>query len=906
MPERLKAFFNVRSGEAAPVALTFLYIMTVLASYLLAKSIRNGLFLREFGAYKLAYVYVGVPIALTLFVPVYVRIAARLGQRTVITGSLVFFLSNVLVFWYLFTYQRTPMLSAIFYIWVNAFGIIAPVQVWTFANAIFDTRQAKRLFGLIGAGASAGAILGGKLANVLVGPVGGTVNLLLVFAGLIAAAAVMVNVAWQAVPTKGARAMGGQRAVPFGETLRLIAGTRYLATIAMLVVLTAIVTQWTQFQLSLVAEARFGRDADRLTAFYGDLNFYLGIVAFLLQIFGTGVALRTLGLAITILLLPASLAAGSALVVIFPAFWAVLLTNVCDQSLRFSVDKASFELLYLPVADAVKTNVKATIDIIINRVADAIGGVMLGVATQGFVMLFIRLPGLGLALTGTALIVLALIALWLGAAVAARRGYVQAIRASIEQHRLGAEQAARAASDRSVRDLIAIRLGSADPREVVYALDAIAAQRPFDPQPAARLIGHVSADVRARAIAALREHGDTTHGAQVESLLRDPDVGVRTEALLYLSQAGGFDPLMRVEALGDFADFSIRAGMVACLAQPGRAQNLDAARLLLDAMVNESGPAGRRTRLEAARLLSRLPAGFEAPHARLLDDDDPEVVRQAVRAVLALGRRELLPLVLPHAGHELIAADVVEAVTALGTESVASALTESLLETDPDRRGRIIKALNKLTRRHPDLRIDGQVVETILAAEIMGHYRSYQVLGTLGGSIDDQSPAVAGLRASMAREVERIFRLMSLRFPEHDLHSAHAGLEAENPAVRANAIEFLDNILKPEIRSLVVPLFDGQVSIAERVRLARRFVGAEAPTPAQAVAILAASPDPWTRSCAAYAIGALSLTALAPDLERWTADPDPALRDAARRALETLRNAERLESSMPDKTWSGV
>ena len=69
-----------------------------------------------------------------------------------------------------------------FYVWVNCFGIIAPVQAWSFANSLFDTRQAKRLFGLIGAGASLGAITGGVLARFLVGPVGGTVNMLLVLA----------------------------------------------------------------------------------------------------------------------------------------------------------------------------------------------------------------------------------------------------------------------------------------------------------------------------------------------------------------------------------------------------------------------------------------------------------------------------------------------------------------------------------------------------------------------------------------------------------------------------------------------------------------------------------------------------------------------------------------------------
>src|SRR5262245_24161591 len=154
---RLRLLLDIRSGEAWPVLLTFLYIASVVASFLLAKPIRNGLFLNQFGAYKLVYVYVAVPLVLTIFVPIYTSIAPRFGQRAVITVTLIFFTANVLGFWYLFTYRPSPVLSAIFYVWVNCFGIIAPVQVWIFANSIFDTRQAKRLFGLVASGASLGA-----------------------------------------------------------------------------------------------------------------------------------------------------------------------------------------------------------------------------------------------------------------------------------------------------------------------------------------------------------------------------------------------------------------------------------------------------------------------------------------------------------------------------------------------------------------------------------------------------------------------------------------------------------------------------------------------------------------------------------------------------------------------------
>ncbi|MGH9329620.1 MAG: hypothetical protein ACRD09_04190, partial [Vicinamibacterales bacterium] len=115
MVQRLRRFFDIRPGEGAAVTLVYLYIATIVASYLLAKPIRNGLFLKEYGAYKLVYVYAGVPAVLTAFVAVYSRIAARVGHRRLIILSLWFFCSNVVLFWYAFRFADVPGLPAVFY-----------------------------------------------------------------------------------------------------------------------------------------------------------------------------------------------------------------------------------------------------------------------------------------------------------------------------------------------------------------------------------------------------------------------------------------------------------------------------------------------------------------------------------------------------------------------------------------------------------------------------------------------------------------------------------------------------------------------------------------------------------------------------------------------------------------------
>ena len=103
------------------------------------------------------------------------------------------------------------------------------MQAWSFANSLFDTRQAKRLFGLIGAGASFGAIAGGVLARYLVEPVGGAVNMLLVLAALILLAARHRVDRQHAHPPQDRDAPGARRAaIRSRDAMRQIAASPYL------------------------------------------------------------------------------------------------------------------------------------------------------------------------------------------------------------------------------------------------------------------------------------------------------------------------------------------------------------------------------------------------------------------------------------------------------------------------------------------------------------------------------------------------------------------------------------------------------------------------------------------------------------------------------------------------------
>ncbi len=924
MLQRVRRFLDVRPGEGLPVLLTFLYIWIVVASFLLAKPIRSGLFLGEHEAYDLVYVYAAVPLVLSLFVPAYSRVAARFGARTVTVATLVFFSLNVVLFWYLFRFHAFRRLPDIFYVWVSCYGIIAPVQAWSFANSQFDTRQAKRLFGLIGAGASLGAMSAGVLARLLVEPVGGAVNLLLVLALLIALAAAIVLIANVKIRRVGLTRRGRAPARPYGDTWREIIGTPYLRLLAGLVFVVAIATQWSSLQLGVVAKLHFQGSSSDITQFYGTFSFITGVFSFLVQILITARVLRTWGVSAAILALPLALGFGNGLIFLFPAFWSVLLTNGFDQGLRFSVDKATYELLYLPIAPGRRAPIKNAIDIVVNRLADGVGAVLLGLATKGFLFL----PGLHLGLRGTAAVNLVTIGIWTSLAWWLRSEYIRTIQDSIHRHRLDTERGTGAVTERSAADVLTAKLAATDLSEVRYALDLIEGQRTRKWFPALRtLLSHPDADIRRRALAILSAGEDDEISDRVPAMLRDADLGVRTEALLYLSRESGIDPLRQIQELGDFQDFSIRAGTAAFLAAPGRAQNLDAARLMVQAMAGSTGVEGRRDRTEAARLIGSVhdPAFVVDLLPSLIADEDLEVARQAVRAAHRLGREELTTPLMLALGRAELAEDAGEALAKLGEAVVTplsqalrsdevpvevrrelpsvllrigsaeaeQALVSSLLEADGTVRHRVIASLNKLRAVRPDIRIDTSALELLLAAEIAGHYRSYQVLGPLQGHLKGDDAVIDALKHSMEQELERIFRLMALLFPHGGLHDAYVGVRSSNPTVRANALEFLDNVLKPELRHVLVPLLDSQVAVEERIELANRLVGAPLETSDQAVATLLASEDPWLRSCAIQAVGTLQLRSLAPELRRYEDAADPLVREAVVTARARLAGDSR-------------
>ena len=912
----LERALNVQPGDLGRgIPLSSCLFLTI-SAYVIGKIASNALFLAQFPAVQLPYVDIASGVLVGFVVVLYLRVGRHASLRNLLVGSPVFFAATCVMFWVLTRYSRHIWLYPVFYVWVGMFGVLAPTQVWTVANYLLTTREAKRIFGMVGGGGILGWIFGGYLSKIVAEALG-TESLLLAMAVLLAICSALMVVA-----SKGGKlrldpandpiaGIAGTGQKDLRDSIRSVFSSPYLCALAAVICISSFATTITGWQFKALAR-QFSAGTDALAIFFGDFYFYAGALALLFQLLLTTRLLRRFGIGRMLFLLPIVVLAGSAGLLIWGTVAAVLFLKGGDQVLRHSIDRSTIELLYLPLPNQAKLQAKWFIDTVVWRLGDGLAGVV--------VLIFAA--QLGWTPQQISWIVMVLILGWLAAVYVAGKQYIVVLQDSISQHRLDVEQASTLALDRSTADLLAKRILTSDPKEILYALSLFGVERQRAAHPVVRgLLNHPSPKVRQKAISILAAVGDKSVRPSIETLLKDPDSGVRTEAMLYLIYHAHIDPLNLLSEIGDCADFSVRSGVAACLARPGEAQNVETARQILLGMSTESGEEGQRTRLELAHLLGQLPDSFDPLLATLLHDPAQPVVCEAIRSVGALKKFPLAPILLGLLPNRDFSTDAAQALgkfgdqavsllgshlgdgsspmearraippilASIGTPAAADVLCDDLLEPDTELRFQMICALNKIHQRHPEVALDMQLVETVLSAEIMGHYRSYQILEALRCPGDSDEHVMQALHESMHKELERIFRLLGLLYPHLDFHSAYFGLQSNNSTVYDNALEFLDNVLKSHLRTILVPLLDGKVTPRKRAMIAERLVGARLGNREQAVAELVASDDPWLKSCGAYAIGKFVIKSLETELGRCLQHPDTLLRETARAAKLRLQ-----------------
>ena len=122
------------------------------------KIVRDALILSEAGAVAASYASAGQALLMLGFVPAYGAFASRVNRVWLICGVTLFFASHLLIFSLLGA--AGVRIGIAFYLWIGVFNMAAVAQFWAFANDLYSTERGKRLFPVVGIGASLGAVVG--------------------------------------------------------------------------------------------------------------------------------------------------------------------------------------------------------------------------------------------------------------------------------------------------------------------------------------------------------------------------------------------------------------------------------------------------------------------------------------------------------------------------------------------------------------------------------------------------------------------------------------------------------------------------------------------------------------------------------------------------------------------------
>jgi len=862
---RLRTICNLERGEEALAFLLFSYLTLALTSYMIIKAVRDGIFLHKFSAMTLPYVYIGIAIATGFIVAAYIRISTRVRQAGLMSGTLFFFIANLVVLWLLVRAQWTPA-PWIFYIWTSIFGIIVTTQVWTVANSVLDLRQAKRIFPLVSSGGILGGALGGLIAAWLVKSVG-TDNLMLVPIPLLLLTVVVVQMLIRrySLPsrTDHAGTSEGASGISFLAVARKIAISPYLKLIVVLLALSAIVTQNIDLQFKVIVQNVF-HSKDHITAFVASFSAYLAFGAFLVQMIAGSRIVERFGIRVTVFLLPVAVLLGTATLMAFPlALWAAAVLKGSDYTLRYSLDRATTELLYVPVPQTTKTQVKATIDMIVQRLADGLGGLMLLFVTR---VLYKGQVGVGI-------FNLLLLLMWLWVAGRTRNEYRKEVAKIFipGPEPLPAPIVPVVFSEEASVATLKSMLESRDEELVLSAMEmAVALRRP---QWITReLIAHPSPRVRAKAL----ELAPLSDDELLEQVKHDSNSSVRTSAILrVVRQASGVGrPGLGLEQFLESPDLRVRLAALVGSARVHDRLPLGTIRKALDRIAAELQPDSPAW-VEVAEALSDIPH-VEAVdlHLRLLQHSDPAVKKTAIRSAGRAGHRELVSFLIPllsdthwspdvrlclrEYGPRIIGtladvlrdpAEVIEVRRSIPLilayypqqESV-DVLLDGLFDYDGLLRYRTIRSLGKLRMLDPDLQFDRKKVSLRLREEsenAIWHRQALAALYPKGGSNDLLEKL---LKDKISRGKDRVFRLLALLLPPTTAISAFLAMAEDDRVKRAAVAEFLDNALPGRLRDLVLPVIEPKANV-------RR--------PTESVELILEtclrSPDQVLRECAAEA-----------------------------------------------------
>ncbi len=903
----LRPLVQLRDGEAATALLMFLYSFLAMTSYNIVRPITRSEFISSLGADNLPYAQFTMGLLIGVIMQVYTRGMRVVPRRWIIPVTQAGMAGLLVLFWFLFTTIAQDWVAVAFYLLALILGILLTSQFWTLANDVYDPRQAKRIFGFIGAGSSLGGATGAALTAWLVESVGAK-NMLLISAaimgGCLSIVVFIIN-RERSAGTSDAAATGEEKGVGSGEAFQLLRSSRHLQVITLVIAFAAIGAAIIEQQLNMAAaEAKGATNSDAIAAFLAQVSVYLSLIGFVIQITLTSRIHRVLGIGFALMILPVSLGTTAALILFNRALWAPGLARVLDTSLRYTVDKTSREVLFLPLPTELKYRAKPFIDVTMDRLAKGMGALL--------ILVLIKDWGFGLNWQQLSYASLTMVGLWVATAMLARREYLRTFRRSIEQQDVApADLRMTSLPPKSIETLVH-ELSHPEPRRVLYAidlLDAMDKRHLVTPL----LLAHESAEIRARVLKVAESVGTEAADRwlpRVERALKDGDATVRIAAVGALAALRGeaAADVMRPFLHGKDQALSIVAA--AALAETTHHEDITAAEERLRKFSSDTREQGTQWRLLTARALGEVSRpSFRPLLVPLMYDANVEVAHAAIESAGKLGATDFLfvaplvsllrnrrlksaarqvlvgygePVVAPLAYFMLdreenvwVRRHVPSTLGQLPFPSSVAALLAALEDPDGFLKFKAVSALERIRKSHPEIPIDPEVVTRHVNAEAGRAFSALTLHHNLfvAGGLDSGSLLARSLTEKHSRRVGRTFQLLGLINTPSDIAAVRHSLNDADLKVRSRGIEYLDNLLTGDVRKRVMILVEDMPQ-EERIRKGNSLYRTRVRDVEDTVAQLLHDEDESIAAAAVLMVEARAMWSLADDLEHILANRD--------------------------------
>lgn len=920
----LSSIVDVRKGEVLVSSLMFLNIFLLLVTYYLLKPARDSIFITVSGAKNLPLVFIAIAVVVVPVITIYSRISRSLKLNQLINYTLIFILANLLILRWLVSIPGQPWIAYTFYIWVSIYGVLTTSQFWLLANGIYDATQAKRIFVLFSLGAILGATFGGEITNALIEFFSvSTENLLFFCMGFIGGNVVLSNWIWSIAgrditeERKTHHRPGKEEKQPgMGEVFNDVKSSRYLLLIVAVIVMTMVSASFADYLLKAVAEIEFtppGADRpskDALSAFFGKYYGRVSLLSFVVQFFLSYQILRIFGVGGAIMFLPVSQILSATAMAIAPGIVTGVLVRGTGDIFKYSIDKTGRELLFLPIPLDVKKRVKVFVDVLVDRWFRGLAG--------AFLYLFTAVLMLSVSQISMVLAIIA--AIWVFVVLAIRREYVNAFRSALDRGEIDPAQLTVKLTDAATVNSLINALQSETPRQVAYALNMLTdAQSEQLVGALSPLLSHELAEIRAKALAILKNQPAPGLTAEVEKLVSDPDPEVRIEAFhcLYLYQKGD---VPWVTQFITSEDFNLQTAALGFIARYGTLQQ----KRLIDESIIRSfmtrpGEKGKIARaLLCGALVALPPEQYRQYLPELLKDPSPQVVRAAISSIGQTRDRTFLPdlinfLATPHYREETrkalanfgerilgtlsdhlndpaveasIRRNIPRVLREIHTQQSVEVLMHGLVLSGADIRRAVLRALNRLRNSAPELNFDHPLVPKGVNDALKNYYLVFRVREVLRRQTAKTAPKprnhllMTALEEKLHQLLEETFRLLALTYPPGDMYDAYRGITSTNKTLRASGIEFLDNILSKEVKQLLMPILDPSAP-ANVVQVGQKQFGLNIETVPDALAALITGPDDWLRACAIFNLTPPVLPALKNLIPPARQHPNRWVREAA-------------------------